>query len=924
DYFLKIPLRLWKAIAVLSLSTILGCITCLSLYFPNLGKKAFVEWYELPLGLPVFFALAYLCALYTPAYVLDLVILRSRWVFLEKLVFYPVIGSAVLGFLAVVSDLTGIQGLGGVVLLLMFFLSLLYLCSGTWVSKKTFPNTQEMLEIDAVNSLVLLTVITFNVSTLFIALGGEEAFLRGDMYSDAHRVAFLSKYGLSPYFSSPAESYPIAFSLSWLSAIRLLPFPYVNGLVVIAFFNQFYFILALYLAAKVFLGDSKRAALAVVMWTLLSGFSWMSLLTKTPSLLRSNEGWMQVLGDIFRRYGLYSGAIVSQIYADGHALTRLWALGLLLAVLTLLLKLHMCNGGVRGNTVALILATAQLSLGHVVEVLVVAEASFILALVLKEYPMSRIARTGILLLLVNLPLSIASFRNVFWILTTMLPPFASFIAVALRAVTGRLSCKTFHTRLRSRSLGTALLILILYVYGLALLAFFIYRPQLDPPIVTLWYTPAIEWGFLGLGAFTALACILARKESLSLGLEFSIYIIIIQIFIIVFLNIFNVNFFYLIEPYPMEPIFFRPFLALIASHVMPPRGHSPCKWRRLLLVFLLMEFLAFGALNHVLSASHWKWNDARNPLVHLGLTKEDRELINVIYEQPRTYAYEYVASIYSWAAPSAQLVYASGAALFPGSLGTLLNEINSKEELAIIVRVLPTPFILVPLEELHPNSTLINVTKGLEVVSFNGKYVLVSSSQLISSSLTYNLTEFVVVSSINFDGGVSIKDGQSTITLLNVVNGALLPREGGYVEVVTPLNVTTLLNPLVEIKGNITLHSFRSTRGYASVLGSSRAEKLELKMEEVEFKVYASFEGKRMYIGDFSIKRGYTTSWFAVRPVYSRWVLEAYINRSYVDPLTVIMSTPGKTITLLFTTWMLLTYRKHFGKLLSGLLLKLF
>ncbi len=371
----------------------------------------------------------------------------------------------------------------------------------------------------------------------------------------------------------------------------------------------------------------------------------------------------------------------------------------------------------------------------------------------------------------------------------------------------------------------------------------------------------------------------------------------------------------------MEPILFRPFLAMIASHIAPPEG-SVSRKRKLLLALLLAEFFALGALNHALSASHWRWNDARNPLLHLGLTEEDRELVNAIYGQPRAYKYEYVASIFSWAAPSAQLVHASGALLFPRSLGDLLNNASSKEELAMIVSALPTPFILVPLKELPPDSPLVNATKGLEVVFSNSKYVLVSSSQLSPIGSKYNLTEFIAVSGISFNGSACIRDERATITLLDVVNGALLPREGGYVKIITSSNVTTALNPVVEIRGDIIFHSFRATRGYASLLGSSSAEKLELRMEEVKFKVYASFRGERMYIGDFSTERSRTTPWFTVRPVRAKWMLEAYIDRNYVDSLAVATSAPGKVVTLIFALWALLTFRKRLSRLPFGLLRK--
>ncbi len=209
------------------------------------------------------------------------------------------------------------------------------------------------------------------------------------------------------------------------------------------------------------------------MWTLLSGFSWLSLIAKNPSLLQSSDGWVKVFNDICHRYGLYSGAIVSHIYADGHTPTRLWALGLLLAALALLLRLHKCIKSTRGDVVAFILAVLQVSLGHVVESIVIAEGFLALALIMKEYPAGRIARLGVSLLLVNLPLSIVSLPSIFTVLATTLPSLAAFLAAALRKLASRLNHRNYPIKLCKRCLYASLLALAAYVYCLALLAFFI-------------------------------------------------------------------------------------------------------------------------------------------------------------------------------------------------------------------------------------------------------------------------------------------------------------------------------------------------------------------------------------------------------------------------------------------------------------------
>jgi len=91
-----------------------------------------------------------------------------------------------------------------------------------------------------------------------------------------------------------------------------------------------------------------------------------------------------------------------------------------------------------------------------------------------------------------------------------------------------------------KNIKFVLVILFSYLYGLMWIAFWTKYPNvwINWPIFTMWYWPAIEWGFLGLTAVLTLVW-LGFEEKWEFGLKFVVFIFVFQLFSLVALNYLN-------------------------------------------------------------------------------------------------------------------------------------------------------------------------------------------------------------------------------------------------------------------------------------------------------------------------------------------------------------------------------------------------
>jgi hypothetical protein len=532
------------------------------------------------------------------------------------------------------------------------------------------------------------------------------------MWSEANAVASLNKYGLKAYLSSPVETYPPFYSLFWSGLLELFPFPYLNGVLIIAFFNHLFSILAFWLLARLLFKDSRMALLSVILWTTLSGFSWVNLSLNPPTGALSGNQLLEHISTVSQHFGVHSGSIISPIYADDHALTRLWSLGLLFVSIAALLKSYFSENNLKESLLIFWICIIQVLLGHVTEVPLIALALFLLILIGRKTS-SRFTKTLFLSALISSTVSTFLIALVYglniYILISLAPLLAVIFAVGFLGAFHVLSDIGLRTSLGkfSQKAKALFFVLFLYVYGLMWLAFLGSSVWVGWPIVTLWYSPAVEWGFLGGASVLAIAWFGLRKNNLQFGLKFALSLFLLQLILLISLNYLNYNLFYIQTPYPFQPILFLPVLALIASQAFPQinfRKKFRHKARFFLLVAVVIIVFSFGSLDHILSGSFWNTNNGwwwRNPL---NPSNEDYELINFLYEHSPSSKY-FVGTFYDWTTPSSYVVYPSGASVLSEPLVDILSRTNDSREIYILTQTLPINCILVSDESPLPPAT---------------------------------------------------------------------------------------------------------------------------------------------------------------------------------------------------------------------------
>lgn len=689
------------------LTLVIGGVVAIFVYETiNFSGTAFEEWNTISLLRISFVLIVFLVILYAPAYMLHKTLLRKfKWNTIERMVCYPILSAPMLILLKVVGTIAEVNlpyrviFVGIVSGLLILFLNRLR-CPGNVSSSNS--KTINVIEV-----LTITFAIGFNLFILYSAIGGQSVFLRGDMWGEAHTIALLNNYGLKGYVTSPIEDYPPLYPLFWSALLNFLPFPYLNGLLIIAFFNHIFSILSFYMLSRLLLKDLKKALLAVVLWTTVSGFSWVYLLQNPPHEVLSGNELLDYILEVSSHFGVYSGAVVSPIYADDHALTRLWSLGLLFVSAGSLLKAHFSESSLEGGLLLFSLGFIQIMLGHITEVPLLALTLFLLILIKGHSSLTTLKMT----LLSTLILSIGSTfivmlihgLNKIFILISFTPLLAFVIATILHSGFNILRkiilVRNFVGKI-SRKLNAKISILFLYFYGLMWIAFLSSPMWINWPIATLWYFPAVEWGFLGLMSIVTIAWLGLKKSRFPFGLKFSIFLLLLQLALLICLNYLNYNFFFIHQPYPFHPLLFFPVLSLIASNIFPTtftRKRSLHRRHFCLSVALIVIF-SISTLDHILSSSYWMTNSGwwwRKPL---SLSYDDYELINFLYNHSSKAPYEFVGTLYDWHAPSSYIVYPTGMAVLSKPLIDIFSWTNNSKEMYILKYALPINYILLSKE----------------------------------------------------------------------------------------------------------------------------------------------------------------------------------------------------------------------------------
>jgi hypothetical protein len=905
---LKVKYSILKFIFIIVLSS---AILLSRFAYKDCYYLAFSNWNEISLD-QIFISLLLIVSIfYVPSVILEK-FLKSNLTFTEKITFYPVFSSVLLIFIGIITSYfkTNI-----IVFVFLFFIFISFLLITSLIYEYRSSSSRRVeIHINILEILGILSAILFNFFVFYMAIGESNAFIRGDMWGDTHRVAVLAKYGLRGYLESPVEGYPPLYAFLWLTISNILPLPFINGIIIIAFLNHALSVVALYVLAKNLYKDYRSALLTVILWNALSGgFAWSYMIFNPPPERLSGKQLLNYIDEISVYFGKYSGTIVSPIYADGHALTRLWSLYLLFVAFAVLLKIsNLSEQNRRYELIIFLSSYVQLLLGHLTEVPLIAIALFIL-FILNVFDNKFIIKLLMLLTIIStvsfiILRKISNFSPMVIFLLSYASIIAIFSSILLSTILKHISTyfslsKNHRYNYNIRHLIKCLLIIIfVHIYGLMWIAVFLKYPfYLNWPITTVWYSPAIEWGFLGLLAILALTKLLSfRATSWDSGLKFVVSQFAFQLILLIVLNYVNYNYFYVITPYPFQPILFLPVLALISSKLFISKRsftQKPCKIVTLLTIMFVILIFSLGSLGHILSASYWKVNNGWWLNKPLNPSEEDTQLINFLYKHSTNSPFEFVGTLYDWSNPSSYVVYPSGVAVLSEALIDILAHTNNPQEIYILSKVFYVNFILVPSNLSNFKGSYIStIISKVKPIFENRKYRLYSIESL-------NLTEtelpssrnFITVRKIVFHGNLVVQDYQNNrISSFSNVKGEIYPLNKGVVifNINTSENTLLLIKPYIYINGNITFIDMKSSWGYFSEIRCS-AEKLVI-IGNVSFNIFNSFK-ERIYLENFNYSGKYKVYPFPLylRPDYARSQIDKYYQTNNIDVFNVISSPLG-------------------------------
>ncbi len=694
---------------------------------------AFQEWSKLSIPTLILSLIILTASLYIPAFIVHKIFLyKFNLSNLEKLAFYPVLSALIL----TVTELFGQFLRINIPYRIVFvFLSVAVL----FIIKREKKNSDSNHgpSVISLRTLGVIAAIGFNLFIFYSAIGAENAFIRGDMWGNAHDVAFLGEKGLSTYINSPTHDYPPLYSIFWCALSQLMPIPYINEVLIIAFFNHIFSVLALYVLAKVLFGDSRRALLTVILWTTLSGFSWSYLISNPASLALSQNELLRYISGIAQNFGVHSGSIISPIYADDHALTRLWSIGLLFLSIAALLKAHSNKKNLAGGLIIFSAGLIQILLGHINEVPLLALALFTIILFRRNLSSNFTKLTSLItissVIIGALSVWLIFGPNKIFMLISFTPLFALVSGLFVVKLSGIIGKRVPFTSLSEKisKITGVFSFSPFYIYGLMWIAFLISEVWIGWAVTTIWYYPAIEWGFLGFMAVLGLTLVWRKKEKLTFGIKFLLLLLALQLVLLVSLNYVNFNFVYIQPAYSIQPILFLPLLALLGSQAFPILKQKQRFLRKVLysvVVMFLILLFCFGSLDHIISSSFWKTNNGWWWYKPLNPSTPDYEFINYLHDASSGSSSEFVGTFYGWETPSSYIVYPSGVSTLSQPLIDIFSSTNDSREIYLLTQVFPINHVLVSNEQpMLPSSSL----------NFDGvdDYIEVNDSSSLNSSV---------------------------------------------------------------------------------------------------------------------------------------------------------------------------------------------
>lgn len=770
------------------------------------GSMVFQDWRQIPLLDLASTVLFYCFLLYVPVHVLHRNLFhRFRLDFLKKLVFYPMVSMLIFGFASFMlpsfKEALYLKLLVPVLLIGLLVFTFIHIFRGReW--KPVRVTSANLTEI-----LGLTLIILFRLFIQYSAIGGIDAFIKGDTTGTVANVGFINKQGFVGYLNAPlTERYPVFFAAAWAVITQLLPLPYCNTLIIVEFFNNVFVTLAFYLLAKTLFTHTRESLFATLLLTVLSGFSWFYVLTNPPPSFLSGNEFHDYIWEVVNKFGTESGAKVSMIYADDHALNRLWSLGLCFgSVAAPLNERHSINRG-RGYLLIFSAGFLQIALGHSTELILLGFTLFAFTILTSKKSTKEILfAVGVSTLLsVFFMWMFGYFIITFQVIS--LPLLALIFAVLLKRFINSKYISWKFISFHKRTILNVLTIMFICYYGLSWIGFLsmYHQIQIAVPLFTLWYSPPIQWGFLGLLFTIFMAkCVLTRWKDLDFCLKFIMLMFSLLIFLTVFVNYFNLHFLYLNVPANFMPYYFLPFLALASVYIL--RDMNFPKMKRLevnikptLLVTLVVLMLLFGSFTHILSASYWKtsgWQTERSPLT--SLSDGEIQFVNFLYNLssrtplsgvlskdqpfPPVEESEFQTMVRYRLYDVDYLIMLSGIRIPQKLAMSMLYDTQDLNEIIFLNQIYPMEYLIV---DRDATSFLAHFMRENEFPLFDGKYIVYDLSNLQSvREDNSKIQDAILVDEVLFTGNLTFTDQKHQKTLLNNVTGALSPLENGYTSV---------------------------------------------------------------------------------------------------------------------------------------------
>ncbi|MEM3709053.1 MAG: hypothetical protein QXF43_05395 [Nitrososphaerales archaeon] len=886
--------KLWFLISALPLIPGVYWLVNMEKY-KSYGLLAFQYWNILSIEDILSTTIIYCYLLFIMPYLIERVFLKHAFSLDEKIVFYPVIGMMVLGFLGFL--LPPIAETWALKFLLPFLLSLLLLFVFKFKGKN---NHTSVLHLNPFEIFGLILITAFRIFIYYSALG-DDLFIKQDMVYQAGYIGRINRYGLIGYLSSPlTEHYPAFYFCAWSSISKLIPLPYINILVLASFVNHVLATLSFYVLAKKLLGDYTKALFSTFALIVLSGFSWLYILREPLTQQLSAEGLYNYIRRIHNKFGMYSGSTVSTIYADIHSLVRLWSLNVYFSSLYALLTLHFNSKNKEGYLGYLFVFSAgfiQIALGHPPELVLIGLSLFTFAIMSGKEIFKDIFKWILPLTILSLPLMLVLSCSTECIIALFFPLVLFLLALPLQKLLKILVKKAEKPLFNL--LSFIIMPLTVWYYGAAIISFVnnYDAVNISYPIFTLWYSPPIQLGFLGLLFIVVIIKIAFIDKKVDFGLLFSLLMLSLLALFMLSLNCINL-YLYVGLPYPFIPIYFFPFLALSSSYLLERKENKSNILKKILVVSFLVSIFVFGSLCHVISASYWRGNDwwSEKP-ASTSLSTEETQILNLLYATSPRQSYEEICFIpksqpypnvegsayqqIRYRATSEEyLIRLSG--FTPSSRlaeSGLFDAKDIKEVSFIIENFSPIRFILV---EKGTESFIPQLMEGKVIFRGNNYqlYELSSSSKKI--------LEGVLVEKISFEGNLSTSQGD----IFKNVNGNLIPLNESCIMIYTQTvgNITAHLPLSLNFEGKITFFNVKATRLYFSnALCVGQKITFQGNLSTI---IMASFDDARLYLtslkptGVYSI---YPEPWHMNPEVATKYI-HAYIRINEIPLLHALRS----------------------------------